>query len=764
MSSSQPANKPKKTIHEFFKPYLKSTVPTKRPSPTIEESEQAGASRNDEAHTRTPKAKEKRKIDNGRMRTPGSSTGSPFSAPGSRASLSIRSKTSHAKTPIDPPSTYKQASIFSSPIQNDVTPKPPQPKSFSFSDLPSSAQAVVQNGKVIEVLDSDEDETDSLESLEDIFDRRTAGHTTSSSSTPGDDQAKLEAERVRTLSLFMGTSRKQAPLVGKDKIRELRAKERASSFNMGTLLDDHFEDEEVESNVRKARADVDAVRKAADADNIPKVDKKLLAAVATTEDGEHGVARLMDAVDRTEALTSEQVFLFFGVNGLNDWQNEEPSEYPFPEDAIPENLWREGDNEARSRAYMSGYMAHLAASRGVKDQALNWTFENVVLERSDEVRQAYVECLRSASSSWTRNYVSAQDVQNVFQTMGADNNSLQDSVEIKPRHRLLRAPPRRNPKYLLAVLELFQAICSDMDFLALSKLTSILCRLAIDAELMSNGRISAKVEDLLGLLLSLPDVEMRTHVAERMLADVGKYLKDPTLRAHLLSHIPPTCRLARNVRVLLSQVFLFGASILKKSTSLSPTVSLDILTKHISTSSDFDTKRRKGGSTIDYIALRARTHLLDVAISDGGRPASFASRADEQAFNKSVDRLADAIKTIEVAINDPGASHMTRTEAKDDLRALQTRLLFSVRTEVRPKRHIFDGTRIREAEEVRTEEQGKDFMKRFFGRVKEKQAEKETDVESGRLVVNDENSVSSASSSGTSETEKQIRRQLNLDD
>ncbi|OCT50614.1 hypothetical protein CLCR_06714 [Cladophialophora carrionii] len=765
MSSSQPANKPKKTIHEFFKPYLKSAVPAKRPSPSIEESEEAGTSRKDEAHARTPKAKDRQKIDNGRMKTPGSSARSPFSAPGSRASLSIRSKTSHAKTPVDPPSIYKQASIFSSPSQNDLTPKQPQTKSFSFADLPSSAQAVLKDGEVIEVLDSDEDDTDSLESLEDFFIGKQTGHTAALSSTPDDDdQAALEAERVRTLSLFLGTSRKQGPLVGKDKIRQLRAKERAFTFNMASLLDDHFEDEEVENNVRKARAEVDAAIKVEDAANAPDVDKKLLAAVATTEDGEHGVARLMDAVDRTEALNSQQVFLFFGVDGLNDWHDEEPSELPFPEDAIPDNLWRKEDNEARSRAYLSGYMADLATRSGVKDQVLNWTFENVVLERSDEVRQAYIDCLRSASSTWTRNHVSDQDVQNIFRTVGADNSSLQDSVEIKPRHRLLRAPARRNPKYLLAVLDLFRAISPDMDFLALSKLTSVLCRLAIDAEIMSDGVINAKVEDLLWFLLSLPDVEMRTHVAERMLADVGKYLKDPTLQAHLLCHIPPTSPLACKVRVVLSQVFLLGLSVLKKSTLVSPSVSLDILTNHISTSPDFDTKRRKGGSTIDYIALRARTHLLDVAICDGGRPASFTSRADEQAFNKSVDRLADAVKTIEVAINDPGASHMTRTEAKDDLRALQTRLLFGVRTEVRPKRHIFDGTKMREAAEVRSEEQGKDFMKRFFGRVKERQAVKGRDGEDGTLAAHDEKLASSTSSSGTSETEKQIRRQLNLDD
>src|ERR1700753_1811292 len=100
MSSPQQEKIPKKMIHEFFKPYLKttaSTIPAKRPSPSIEESDQAESSCRDEPTIATPKAKEKRKISHETTRTPGSSTYSPFSAPGSRASLSIRSKTSHVK-------------------------------------------------------------------------------------------------------------------------------------------------------------------------------------------------------------------------------------------------------------------------------------------------------------------------------------------------------------------------------------------------------------------------------------------------------------------------------------------------------------------------------------------------------------------------------------------------------------------------------------------------------------------------------------------
>jgi hypothetical protein len=663
------------------------------------------------------------------------------------------------------------SSIFSSPSRSAGTPKP-QTKSYSFADLGKSAQAVKKDGAVIEILDSDEDDTESLESLEDLFGRRKPGNSTSLSSSPGEDDTRLEEERVKTLGMFLGNTRDRAPLVGKDKIRELRAKEQKFTFTIASLINEHFDDEEVEKNVREVREAAESAAKQSEAGANSGLDKSALAAVATTEDGDQGVARLMDAIDRTEALTSEQVYLFFGVNGLNDWQDEDPFEYPFPVGAIPQDLWRDGDNDARERTYCSGYMADLARQGRVPDEALNWTFQQIVLERSDETRQAYIDCLRKASPSWTRTNITAQEVQTVFQTLGADDASLRESVEIKPRHRLLKELPQRDSRYLAAVLDLFQAICADMDFLALSKLTSILCRLAIDLETMSDGHISTKVEGLLSRLLSRPDIETSSHVAERMLADVGKFLRHPKLQANLLSRIAASSSLSVRIRILLAQAFL-GLSKPAKQAPLVPAISLDKLAHHVLTSPSFDTRRRHDAEPIDYIALRARTAILDIAISDGGKRASYADHADEQAFNKSVDRLADAIQTIETAISDPGASHMTRTEAKDDLRALHARLLYSVRTKVRPKRHIFDGKHLVDGEEVRSQERGQEFMQKFLGRKKESEkTKKEQGPEKPRLspeivLPNDDDklveSQSSSASSDKSDTEKAIRQQLGLE-
>lgn len=770
----------KRSIADFFKPYIKSAIPAKRPSPSVEETSGFKSPGKHVPKAATPKS-EKRKIEQ-QQKTPSSLLFSPSSGRPSTASHSIPYRSPRPKDPIDPPSTYTRAPRFGADGSYDSTPiKAAKP--FSFADLPSSTHAVIQNGKVVEIRDSDDDDTDSLaslESLDDIFGGKKGGHVTSLSSSPGDDEAKLEAERVKTLSLF--TSGRSVPLVGKDKLRALYAKERANKFDISGIVGHHFDDEEVETIVRKARAELDASTKDTRTEDNPTLDKELLAKVAATEDGEDGLSRLMDAVDRTEALTSERVFLFFGADGLSDWHDDARVQQPFPDKAIPYQLWRRKDDDSRARAFISGMVTEVAANRQMPDEALNWVFHNVVLEPEDDLRNSYIECLRAASSSWARNNVTAKDVHSVFRRLGADPATIQDSDNIQLKHRPTKESSMQDPRNLLAALHVFQAISQDMDFLALSKLTSLVCRLALDRDLMSDAQVSSKVEEVLEVLLSLPDVDLRSHVSERILTDLGQRLKDATLQAQLLSHILPTSDTACRLRILLAQTFLLGVDVFKEITSISPQISLELLAEHVSTSPSFDTRRRKAAHNLDYVALQALTHILDVAVSDGGRPETFSSRVEERAFNKSVDHLADSVRSTFVSIVDAGASHMTRTEAKDVLQALHWRLLYSVRTEVRPKRNIFDGKtgRIREAEEVHEEEKSKDFMQTFLAKRKEKEKmERQLDtveaiIPQPAASVGDGLDIhtptptpgnqTSSSSSARSETEVLIRRQLDLTD
>jgi hypothetical protein len=167
-------------------------------------------------------------------------------------------------------------------------------------------------------------------------------------------------------------------------------------------------------------------------------------------------------------------------------------------------------------------------------------------------------------------------------------------------------------------------------------------------------------------------------------------------------------------------------------------------------SGPFDTTFRSPSRRPDYANMTAQTYILDIAIADGGRPALFASRTHEVAFNRKVDKLADRVKAIFASIADTGASHMRRTEAKEALQALHYRLLYAVRTEPRPKKNVFGG---RDGDEYRAEERSKGFMSKFLAR-KDKES---SQGERRDLIPND------SSQASKSESEELIRRQLSLD-
>lgn len=797
-----PSPHKKRPISEFFRPYNASNVPAKRPSPAVDLPPGKKSPSAPRSPTRTPKPLKKHR--NGGAATPGASIFSPVAPSGSTASLPYRSPL--PKSSLKSPSVYKSGSLFGASPQASHGPKR-NDHSFTFQDLPGSTKPVGQSREVIAIPDSDE-ETDSLLSLADIFGK--PQDETSRSSSPKVDDANLELERQKTLSLF--TRGRSDPLVGRDKLRELHRKQQAHKFDLNGILDDHFGDEDNDRALKKAQDHYHESTRPKDHQYGAEMDRELLATVAHNGDGDEDVRRLMDAVQRTEALTTERAFSFFGNYGLTDWRDTVPDQMDFPNDVIPNGLRSKHGQDAPSTMFISGYLAELASSGRLAHEVLMWTFYAVGTERRDELRHAYISCLSNGSSSWTRNNLETLDVQGIFKTLGADSVSLEDSDEIIPRHRYLKEPARRDPKYLLAVLDMFRGICQDMDFMVLSRLTSIICRLSLDQEMMSDMRISAAVEGLLELLLSLPDPDTRSHVMERVLDDMGHHLKSPVLQAQLLGHILPTSSSTVKIRILLARSFLLGPQAVSLSNFSSTDLSLEPLNNHITTSVSFDTSRAgRTSDQIDYIALKALTHILDIAISDGGRPSNFETRADEIAFNRSVDRLADTVRTKYISILDSGASHMSRTEAKDVLRSLHWRMLYSVRTEVRLKKGVFDGNMgkhggIRDGSEARSEERGRELLKGFLARKKtqgsknqedktvqtpaeagtEAEAEgqtpsdADTDSDLGDIlhveedVVNNESVASTATTTTTttlasssttttpSETEMEIRRQLGL--
>ena len=705
----------RRDIASFFKPSAQ-TIPAKRPPPSLEDDQVVYiATKPKPTNLRTPQSGPRFK-----------NVTSPYWSPirsGSGGSVKIPIRSPRPKALQEPVASFSSrlsAEYKSLPAQRrikDVKSPGSSQQPLSFANLPSSTQSVFEDGKVVAVRGSDDDDSDSLSSLDDILGQRKSETATSSSSPIELDADEYEAERIRTIFRF--TSGRSQPLVGRDKLRELHSKEKDHKVDIGSLMVDHIDDQEVEGNVAKAMQGYEASKQEEERSRVQgDIDQNLLAAVVAGAPAESdGMSRLMSAVERTEALNIDRSWSFFGPGSLQP-----PAVKPIQ--IVPDvqwsNRWQESlqDDECRNRTFLSGYMGEAWSNGQLPNEFIQWTFESIVQEPKDELRRSYVQAFRHVKSEWVRSQVDPATIGRMFLSIGASQKSVSCDDLIEPAAYISRSHEAPDYRHLLSVVEMFMVMAPYLETSAHQKLLAIMARLSLDAHVMADARVSVAVEDGLAELIELSTQKNNPAIAQTLITDLGTCLIDPTLQAQLLKHILSTSPLTACIRIQLAHRFLLGTNWGFEVDVASPSIDITALTRYLD-SGPFDTTFRSPSRRPDYANMTAQTYILDIAIADGGRPASFASRTDEVAFNRKVDKLADRVKAIFASIADTGASHMRRTEAKEALQALHYRLLYAVRTEPRPKKNVFGG---RDGDEYRAEEKSKGFMSKFLTRKKDKQS------------------------------------------
>jgi hypothetical protein len=611
---------------------------------------------------------------------------------------------------------FDSVSELSSPPSSPISPSPAKQVTLSTVDrstVPPGAQSIVRGGKVVAVRDSDEEDTDSIGSLTDLFgvnedDEAEAEET---------DRDRLEADRVSTLKLFLNGA--PDPAASKQRLREIMAMKKSTKRSAAKFLDYQRNDAADAQALEKLKDRYDSTLRdldAATSGTMPKGD--MLANLEASVGDDDGAEHIIGAVRRTEALSVDIGYTFFGSAGMRDLSQDRSKRPSFPSDAIPFELWRHYDDDSRARVYQTGIMTHLATRNQLDGKALTWAFEAFTSEADLSQRSTYAECLEAAAPTWALNGVKPEDVQSCFWSLSAKQVDMPSSSRFELRPQPLQAPILY-PEYMVSTLDLFIKISAHMSFESLSALTTILCQISADATLMAISSVASRVEDLFEYLLGrYCEEEMALFIASHMVLTLPQTLHEPTLQARLLEHIRPTFECAINTRIMLANLFLHPTSAPQLSfiASRPPNVGLPGLTKLILTSDDFATARLR--TTLNYTDLRARTIILDIAISDGGRPASFPSAHYQKAseFNREIDALATAVRKTWRNIADTGASHMKRTEAKEKLDCVYHRLVYVVRTEPPPKRHVFDPAtgKLGDGVEVREKERGRDAMKKFL--------------------------------------------------
>ena len=604
---------------------------------------------------------------------------------------------------------------------------------------------------MVEVLGSDgESDADSLPSITELLEW---GKPKASENPPVVDEVDEEQEedRVRLLEKFT-----QSP-----PIRNVRAKrplvkpyERLKQeHTMTKLLDDFLNDEETDTLFAKARDGLKDPLSALQSPGHEEPSRAALASLIRNDSDEEGQTnKLVNAVSRTEAFASDEKYSFFETTTGGIVTGVTRTELPM--DGNLDRLWY--SNVSRTRMVLSGHAANLAGSKELPESILYWMFSNIASEDNEELRAAYIETIRQASPYWTLTNVSAHDIRMLFDALGARSDVLESGTIIRKGPSAESSRTISMTKKTLSVLALIRAAFLNMDFAATYKAISLVVRLALDTDVMKDGLSAKDVEKTLSNLISHSQSEARSYVCGKLLTDLPRQLHDNTLRAQLFDHLDPDTALSARFRLCLAHRFLFGE---KSSLSLDDqktSVTRAGLTSYVQSTPIFQQVSQGNWRNVDWSELKAMTRILDVALADGGRPSTFASRKEETLFNREIDALADAVNDVFASITDTGVSHMRRSEAKDTLRALHYRLLYAVRTEPRPKKSIFgiDGDKYREVERK------KSFMSGYFMKHPGAGGDSLTTekVCTGHALL----STETTTSTDASESETRIREQLGL--
>ncbi|KDB22789.1 hypothetical protein H109_05290 [Trichophyton interdigitale MR816] len=556
-----------------------------------------------------------------------------------------------------------------------------EPAVSSFTTVPGS-QRVFKDGQIVITASDDDDDDYSINSIAISTDELLAKFLGTSGQNEGSD-TDMSGSKGRK-----GSRAKPKP---KSKETHTATTRSTHKFSLDDLVADAMHDKEREAQVSAAKVLIQESMGKYKAKGKTPADKddNIYASLVSDTSDPVAVRRLKDAVLRTEALRQGISWSFF----RGDPPTVEVE--PFPILSVDPGSW-EGvlrEPSSRDRAFLSGVVGEVLKYIPLQEDVLLWILQSVATEPRDELRFAYISTLQVSPEYQISSLVQPSHIDRLFATLGAKNSALDASEPLVPDTHNVdgeESLPPIDRKYLLSVLTLLSNVAEKLNALTREHTLKILFRLALDETVMNDGAVCSETRRAIPALFgqsrssALPEAN-----AHKLAQNAYQTVKDTTLQCLLLRNIPPITPEIALFRCRLASAFLFmDSSPLDKSDA-----ELINLRKIISQLKGDRFKvnehRPEDKEPFDFANLAALTTILDVAIDSGTLQPSFLDKEGEIEFNKQVDKLADRVKAIFTAIQDSGASHMKRTEAKESLQALHYRLVYTVRTKPVLKKSYF---------------------------------------------------------------------------
>lgn len=403
--------------------------------------------------------------------------------------------------------------------------------------------------------------------------------------------------------------------------------------------------------------------------------------------------RMMQALDRTEALQQAEKFYFF----LDDKPVHDAK--PFPVDALPperyfDPLRSEG---SRASAFTTGYVRSLAAFVPLPPAVIDWMMHQIPHEKETLLCEAYVLTLTDLACK------------------GHVLNSLKKVSEFYNTVSLFRdTPPGR------------EIIDRPHGLASIVRLVSV-CAPAYDEH---NGDHKMAVDALIDLaLLGLDDRISRDAtfcmILEQCIEDLVEGMSEKAL-AVLIGQLVGTlfqtermslltrCRLIASLPATTSNISKIRRQLALESFSAPHTPGMprnarrdwpEMLLEALKT----DPNLRISDSA-DYKLIQALAVVFDIAVGAGFTPyeqlvpessttiapGPFGKREAPQtdaakAHDKFIDGITTELRAISSRIRGAGAAHLARTEAKSTIERVVVRLETSVRTKPKLRNDVFGG-------------------------------------------------------------------------
>ncbi|KGO69715.1 hypothetical protein PITC_054160 [Penicillium italicum] len=525
----------------------------------------------------------------------------------------------------------------------------------SLNESLNGSQRIIKDGREV-VISSDGEDTDSICSLEDpknLF----APKSKRDDFTPAKFTAKISSPK---------------------KYRH----------NIDSLVHDAVDDNEVEANVARARADyVQKQPNGKEPRNDPPGtalnESMLISALGQNEDGVGG-QRLIGAIRRTDALDRGRAWPFFDCT---------QTLAPAPE--FPRDLFAPGTkSDTRERQFMSGEFIQMALSKGLlPDEFVLWMFHSIPYERREELSHAYYRIIKNMDVERLKLLIRPADINELFSRLGARSQALDPSKEIIPVLSQYITPDSALKDHVtfVSVLRLLRETAGLFAEDTQEQVVLLLLRLTLDVSLTADAMVSSELQWTINAVLDPENFHEPSakDSLQRVCATFYATIHDVCIQSQIVHHILPTSPWFALIRCRLAVAFL-----LRSPSPLAepPEKLLDIkrITLLLLRDERFKVKRFKGIADYDWRELTSLTALLNVVIDSSALELNFSSTQTEKDYDGAIDRLAAQIKTIFCSIQDSGASHVTRTVAKSELEALHYRIVYSVRSKPPPKTTIFE--------------------------------------------------------------------------